>query len=556
MHFQAETRDYDGLYASGTNGFTADLETDIIVVGAGFGGIYLLHRLRDEYGYDVKIFEAGEELGGVWHWNCYPGARVDSMVPVYELSIEKLWRNWNWTEKYPDYTELRKYFEFVEEQLDIKKDVFFRSKVVHAQFDKPSARWIVKTEDGRIARSKFFICCTGFAAKRHFPDWPGLEKFQGVMHHSSFWPNEGVDVTGKRVAVIGTGSTGIQIAQETAKTAKSVTVFQRTPNLCLPMRQQKLTVEEQEANKKHYPDMYNYRLTTFSGFPMDFVNRKTFDDTPEEREKFFEELWSKGGFHFWLGTYKDMLFDEKANDEAWNFWLKKTRARITDPKKRELLAPLQKPHPWGTKRPSLEQNFYEMMDRPQNEIVDAKKTPVVEVTEKGLKTSNGQEREFDVIALATGFDGVTGGMKNMGLMDVDGNDINDKWKNGLYTNLGMTLSGFPNFFYLYGAHGPTAFSNGPSCVECQADWIIDALAKMKREGISYIEATKESEKRWREKIEELSKATLFHNVDSWYMGANIPGKVREQLSYAGGFPMYIQEISKSLYNGFEGFITA
>ncbi|EIN04547.1 FAD/NAD(P)-binding domain-containing protein [Punctularia strigosozonata HHB-11173 SS5] len=539
-----------------TGNYADHLEVDVLIVGAGFGGVYLLHKLRDEYGMNVKIVEAGKDLGGIWHWNCYPGARVDSMVPVYEYSIEKLWKNWTWTEKYPGYAELREYFAFVDQHLDIKKDVAFDSKVVRAQFDKPSQRWTVKLEDGRTAHSKFFISATGFAAKRYFPDWPGLEKFKGVMHHSSFWPGEGVDVTGKRVAVVGTGCTGLQIAQETAKTAESVTVFQRTPNIALPMRQEKLTKEAQAAQKKDYPEIYRYRMQTASGFPAEPVDRNALDDTPEQREELYEELWQKGGFYFLLGGYKDLMLDESANDDAYKFWARKTRARITDPVKRELLAPLEKPHPLGSKRASLEQDYYEVVDRPENELVDVRKTPIVEVTEKGLKTADGREREFDVIALATGFDSLTGGMKDMGLKDVNGVDLSEKWKNGTYTYLGMTLSGFPNLFFLYGAHGPTAFSNGPSCIECQADWIIDAIAKMRKEGINCIEPTMASEQEWHDKVETISKNTLYHNTDSWYMGTNIPGKPREQLNYAGGIPQYTRECREVLDNGFEGFVTA
>lgn len=327
--------------------------------------------------------------------------------------------------------------------LDIKKDVAFDARVVSAQFDKPSSRWIIKTEDGRTARAKYFILATGFAAKRHFPDWQGLDTFKGEMHHSSFWPESGVDVKGKRVAVVGTGSSGVQIAQETAKEAASVTVFQRTPNLALPMRQEKLSKEEQEKRKKDYPEIYKNRMTTFAGFPYDFVERNTFDDSPEEREKFYEKLWENGGFEYWLATYKDMLFDMKANEQAYNFWAKKTRARISNPVKRDILAPLTPPHTWGTKRPSLEQNYYEQLDKPQNDLVDIKKTPIVGVTETGIKTADGKLREFDVIALATGFDSLTGGMKNMGLKDVDGVELAEKWKVGTWSYLGMTCAGFP-----------------------------------------------------------------------------------------------------------------
>jgi cation diffusion facilitator CzcD-associated flavoprotein CzcO len=307
---------------------------------------------------------------------------------------------------------------------------------------------VVNTEDGRTAKCKYFLLALGFAAKRHFPDWPGMEDFEGEIHHSSFWPDgAGVDVKGKRVAVIGTGSTGIQIAQETSKEAASVTNFVRTPNLCLPMAQKPLTREEQDKRKeKEYPEIFKHRLTTFAGFAYDYVEKNTFDDSAEEREAFYEKLWENGGFEFWLANYKDLLFENKANAEAYKFWQKKTAARISDPVKRAILAPEQSPHAFGTKRPSLEQNYYEMLDKPENHVVDVKKTPIEKFTEKGIVTSDGKLHEFDVIALATGFDAVTGGMKNMGLKDVDGVELSEKWKNGTYSYLGMTLSGFPNMF--------------------------------------------------------------------------------------------------------------
>ncbi|KAI6855739.1 FAD/NAD(P)-binding domain-containing protein [Hortaea werneckii] len=532
-----------------------DLECDVLIVGAGFGGVYLMHRLRDELGFKCKIYEAGKELGGIWHWNCYPGARVDTPIPIYEYSLPQIWKDWTWTEKYPGYDELRKYFAHVERKLDIKKDVAFDTRVVGAQFNPQTHKWDIQTEDGRTAHARYLINAIGFAAKRHFPDWKGLDTFKGEMHHSSFWPESGVDMKGKRVAVVGTGSTGIQIAQESAKEASHVTVFQRTPNLCLPMRQRKVTKEEQEQAKENYPDLYKYRMTTFAGFAFDFVDKNTFDDNDEEREKFYQSLWDEGGFRYWLATYKDMLFDKKANDQAYNFWAKKTRARISDPKKRDILAPLEAPHAWGTKRPSLEQDYYEQLDKPQNDIVNVKENPIVEVRENGIVTADGELREFDIIALATGFDSVTGGMKNMGLKDIHGTLLKDKWAQGTYSYLGMTCNDFPNMFFLYGAQGPTAFSNGPSCVEIQGDWIVDAIAKMRKEKITYLNATKDAEEEWRQKVTELSDATLFPTTNSWYMGANIPGKPREQLNFAGGFPLYEKETRASLNNGFAGFAT-
>jgi len=535
--------------------YAKELDVDCLIVGAGFGGIYLLHKLREQ-GFKCKIYEAGTDLGGTWHWNCYPGARVDTAVPIYEYSIEKVWKTWTWEEKYPGWEQLRKYFAHVENVLDVKKDVAFNTRVVHSQFDKPSGKWIIKTQDGRTARAKYFLVCTGFAAKRHFPDWKGIDTFKGTMYHSSFWPETGVDVKGKRVAVVGTGSTGIQIAQECANDGAQVTVFQRTPNLCLPMRQARLTKEEQEENKKQYPELYKRRLTTFAGFEYDFSEKNTFDDSPEQQEEFFEKHWADGGFKFWLAAYKDMLFDDKANRVAYDFWAKKTRARISDPVKRDILAPLEPPHHFGTKRPSLEQNFYEAMDRPENTIVDLKKTPIIEVTETGIKTADGQLREFDVIALATGFDAVTGSMKNMGLKDLEGKDVGEHWKNGTVTYLGMSCAGYPNMFFLYGPQGPTAFSNGPTAVELQGDWIIDAILKLRAEGINYVEATAQSEEQWAKQVKELNDKSLFPFTNSWYMGANIPGKPREQLNFTGGLTLYSKECRESLNNGFAGFVTA
>lgn len=525
-----------------------------MIVGAGFGGVYLLHRLRDELGLNVKCFEAGKDLGGIWHWNCYPGARVDSPIPVYEYSLGKVWKNWTWSCKYPGWRELRRYFDHVEEQLQVKKDVYFDSTVVGSEWDAKNEQWIVRSEDGKVARCKYFILATGFAAKRHFPDWKGLDTFEGTMHHSSFWPEEDVDVTGKKVAVIGTGSTGIQIAQECAKKAATLTVFQRTPNLCLPMQQSTLTKDEQAERKKDYEQFFRHRLTTFAGFSFDFVDKNTADDTPEEREKFFEKLWQNGGFEFWLATYKDMLFDTTANRHAYDFWAKKVRARINDPVKRDILAPLEPPHAFGTKRPSLEQDFYEQFNNPHINVVDVKANPIVEVKPKGILTADGTFHEVDLIALATGFDSVTGGMKNMGLLDVNGVPLAEKWRTGTWSYLGMACAGYPNMFFLYGAQvifpmpqhyaqanppqGPTAFSNGPTCVEVQGGWIIDAIAKMRKEGIRTVEATTEAEEEWRKNVTELSDKTLFPGTNSW---VRFPGLIPPSLAPSVFVSEYIME---------------
>jgi len=556
VHFRTDIAAVNESARPDNGNYAKELETDVLIVGAGFGGIYLMHKLR-QFGLNCKIMEAGTDIGGIWHWNCYPGARVDSQIPVYEYSLPEVWKDWTWSCRYPGTDELRAYFEHVEKKLDIKKDCAFNTRVVGAHFDKPSGKWITETEDGRTAKSKYLLLALGFAAKRHFPDWPGMESFEGELHHSSFWPNEGVNTKGKRVAVIGTGSTGVQIAQETSKDAASVLQFVRTPNLCLPMQQQAISAEEQNRRKQgEYQKFFEHRLNTFAGFGYDYIEKNTLEDSPEEREKFYEKLFEAGGFEFWLANYKDLLFDNKANREAYNFWAKKTRARITDPEKRDILAPLEPPHAFGTKRPSLEQNYYEMLDKPENKVIDVSKNPIEKIVPRGIVTADGKLHECDVIALATGFDSVTGGMKNMGLKDVDGVELSKKWNAGTYTYLGMTMAGYPNCFFLYGAQGPTAFSNGPTCVEVQGDWIVDAIKKMQDEGINYCEPTHEAEKEWREKVMELSDKTLFPQTKSWYMGDNIPGKFREQLNFAGGFPLYKELTRNALDRGFEGFVTA
>ncbi|OQU98743.1 hypothetical protein CLAIMM_04481 [Cladophialophora immunda] len=529
-------------------------DLDVLIVGAGFAGIYLLYKLRAQ-GYKVKILEAGPALGGTWYWNCYPGARVDSPVPIYEYSLKECWEDWSWKEKYPGWQELRDYFDHVDKKLDISKDVIFDTRVVGADFDNQLNQWSVSTQTGTTATCKYLLVCCGFSAKRYIPDWKGLDDFKGVIHHSSFWPDTGVDVKGKRLAVIGTGSTGIQIIQELAPEAEETFVFQRTPNLCLPMGQENLTIEQQNERKSRYAEIFKHRMTTFAGFEFDWMQKNTSDVSAEEREKVYEQLWQKGGFEFWVANFKDLLFDNAANRHAYDFWVNKTRARITDPVKRDLLAPLEPPHPFGTKRPSLEQNFYEICNQENVHIVNTSAAPIVEITETGIRTSDGKHYEVDVIAVATGFDAVSGGLKSMGLRDTNGTDLADRWADGTSTYLGLTVRDYPNMFMTYTVHGPTAFCNGPSCVETQADIILDMINKLESEGKRYINATVDAEQKWGDEIQQASDASLFPLAKSWYMGANIPGKKREQLNYLKGLPTYDQECRTALAN-FSGFVVA
>ncbi|KAF2188891.1 HK97 family phage prohead protease [Zopfia rhizophila CBS 207.26] len=531
--------------------YNDDLDVDVLIVGAGFGGVFCLKTLREQ-GFNAVIYEAGESFGGTWRWNRYPGARVDSEVPEYQFSWPETYKDWCWSTNYPDYKELRAYFDHVDRVLNLSKDCSFETVVVGAQFHTDEGKWHVKTEDGRLAKSRFLIVAAGFASKRYIPNFKGLERFRGTIHHSSFWPEEGVDVKTKRVAVIGTGASGVQIAQELGPVAGEMKVFQRTPNLAVPMGKRNLTPEEQNRDKDWYYRLYELREKCFGGFFYGMHEKNTFDDNEQEREEFYRSLWDYGGFRFWLGNYKDMLIDAKANQEAYNFWAKNVRNRIGDSRKRDILAPLKMPHYFGVKRPCLEQNYYEQFNRPNVDVVDIKDNPIAEITETGIKLLNGEHYEFDVIAVATGFDITTGGMTNMGLVSINNTTIKDEWHKAAYTYLGTTVSGYPNMFHLYGPHGPTLLSNGPSTVEVQGRWIVDCIRKATREGLKYINPTEEATKEWKKRINALSDATLFPTTRSTYMGGSLPGKAFEQGNFAGGIPQYKIEIREAL-DGWKGF---
>jgi len=546
LHQYGRRRRSDGPYAD-------NLDLDVLIVGGGFGGVYSLYESRKN-GFNTVLFEAGQSFGGTWRWNIYPGARVDSPVPIYELSIPEVYEDWYWTTDYPDWTELQAYFDHVDKKLDLSKDSAFETVVVDAQFDQEEGKWVVKTADGRTAKARFLIVAAGFAAKRYIPDVPGLDKFEGEIHHSSFWPIGGVDYEGKKVAVIGTGASGVQMIQEMGPTAERLTVYQRTPNLALPMRRRDLTKKEQDERKPEYKRVHMMREMCFAGFHYDLCERNTFDDSPEEREAFFDQLWEQGGFALWLASYKDYLFDLEANQEAYNYWRKQQSKRVNNEEKKKVLFPEVMPHPFGVKRPCLEQNFYEVLDRDNVDIININEkngTPIERFTEKGIVTS-GKEVEFDIIALATGFDVVTGGLTNMGLKSINGTTLKDEWKHAANTYLGTTISGYPNLFHLYGPHGPTLLSNGPSSVEIQARWIRDAIKQVNRQGIKYINPTKEAEKTWKQRINDLAAPTLFPTVRSTYMGSTIPGKTMEMTCYAGGVNAYGPEIRKAL-QGWQGF---
>ena len=531
---------------------------DALVVGGGFGGITELFKLR-EAGYSVHGFERGTYLGGVWHHNRYPGARVDTEVPCYQLWLEETCKGWIFSERFPGYKELQNYFEYADSQIHVSKDYTFESNVSKAHWDQANNMWDVQVTgkgEGNY-RCKYLILCIGFAAKKMYPPGVDTHKFKSTSFHTADWPWEGVDVKNKRVAVVGTGASGVQVVQEIGADVKELVVFQRTPNTALPMRQRTDDPKDKETQMKRrvdYPKIFRkLRETSYSGFEFEADFRAALECTPEEIKEKFDDCWEKGGFRFWLGNFKDVFVDPKTNEIAYKYWREKVFERVKDPRKREILAPAKQVNPIFTKRPSLEQRYYEIFNQDNVNIVNIRDTPITEVTETGLRTL-GKEYEFDIIIYATGFDSITGGFYQIDLKGDNGVSLQETWKNGTYTHLGMTIYGYPNLFFMYGPQGPSAFCNGPTCALTQSEWIRDAINYTEKNKYKRIMPTLEAQLGWKKYIKEGANSTLLPIADSWYMGVNREGnKPKECLLYVYGANNYLKDISKEAENNYENF---
>ena len=487
---------------------------DALIVGAGFNGVYQLKHLRDN-GYNVKLVDAASDYGGVWYWNRYWGARVDTSVPHYQFSDPELWKDWHWKLRYPDHHELRAYFAYVADKWDLRKDTDFNTFISKAEFDEQNNIWHMTSPSGKQYRAHYLLLSTGFAAKRHFPDWKGIDKFKGTWIHASYWPKEEPDLRGKKVAVIGSGSTAVQLSQEFSKVAGEFVLFLRTPNFALPMGQVDYTKnpDRLDVRRENYPEFFASRVNSFGGFSYSFLNKATFDDSPEKRKQTFQELWDHGDFHYWVGTYSDTFFNDAANKEAYNFWKEKTRPRIKDPRARDILAPEVQPHPFGCKQTSLENGFFEVFDQPNVSLVDLKQTPVTEVTEHGIKTTE-KEWDFDFVVCATGFDALTGNLLQLDIRGKGGETLPKKWKDGTSTYLGMTVSDFPNMIFAYGPQAPTALCNGPTCAEYQGNFIVDFLNYMRSHNLHRFDAKAEAEQEWVEGVNKIGSSSLLMKAKS------------------------------------------
>lgn len=530
---------------------SAGTDYDAIVIGAGFNGVYQLYRLR-EAGFRILLVEAGAGLGGIWHWNCYPGARVDSHVPNYEFSIDGIWQTWSWSERFPGFRELRAYFDHVDRTLNLSKDVRFNTRISGAEWHETGKRWLLTTDQNQLLTCKVVIPCLGFASKPYIPSFEGISDFAGPCHHTALWPQDGLSFAGKRVGVIGTGASGVQVIQEAAKDAAHLTVFQRTPMLALPMRQQQYDADTMARMKLEYPAMFERRArsaTTYHDIQAD--PRSALSVTPEERYQRFDWAWQQGGFHFWAGTFSDVIANKDANTLAYAFWRNRTRARIIDQEVARILAPDEAPHPFGAKRPSLEQNYYEVFNQANVTLVDLKATPVERIVADGVQ-SGSTLHELDVLVMATGFDASTGGFTAINWRGRDGVSLSDRWRNGPLTHLGMAVPGFPNFLMLYGPQSPTAFCNGPTCAEAQGDWVVNFLRRLRERNQQVFETTDNAAIAWGDHMREAFSDSLLHLADSWYVGANVPGKKRELLYYANTLK-YLSLCDEVAANGYSGF---
>ncbi|MEW6168030.1 MAG: NAD(P)/FAD-dependent oxidoreductase [Pseudomonadota bacterium] len=523
---------------------------DAVVVGAGFSGLYMLHKLR-QIGLSALVIEEGNDVGGTWYWNRYPGARCDSESHYYSYSFSpELEQEWEWSSKYPDQPEILSYLQHVADRFDLRRDILFGTRVTGAVFDEDAARWGIETDSGRRFSARYLITAVGCLSAGQLPDIPGRDAFAGEWYHTGRWPHEGVEVSGKRVGVIGTGATGIQLIPVVAETAEHLYVFQRTPNFSIPARNAPLDTEETRRVKARYRALREHSRASFAGMPFDPIERSALAVPPEEREATYERLWQVGGFRFLFEGFNDLLMDKASNDTAAEFIRRKIRETVHDPAVAEQLCPNS--YPFGTKRPPLNTAYFETFNRDNVTLVDIRSHPITEITPEGVRTTAG-DYELDVIIFATGFDAMTGALLNMGIRGRGGLSLAEKWADGPRSYLGLAVNGFPNLFTITGPGSPSVLSNMPVSIEQHVEWIADCLAHLEAEGAEFIEARPEAEAGWVEHVNQVADATLFPLADSWYIGANIPGKPRVFMPYVGGVGTYRQICEDVAAKGYEGF---
>jgi cyclohexanone monooxygenase len=523
---------------------------DAVVVGAGFAGLYMLHRLRG-LGLSVRVFEAGEGVGGTWYWNRYPGARCDIESMQYSYSFsEELQQEWRWPERFSAQPDILRYANHVADRFDLRRDIRFGTRVTGVAWDEAAERWTVETDRGDRVTAPICIMATGCLSAARVPDIPGLSSFRGDTHHTGHWPHEGVDFTGKRVAVIGTGSSAIQSIPVIAEQAVRVTVFQRTPNFSIPARNKPMDDAYDAEWKKEYPARRAKARTMRNGIYYNLNDKSAMEVEEEERLREYETRWEAGGLAF-MAAFSDLALNAESNGTAADFVRSKIRATVRNPAVAEALSPTT--YPIGTKRICVDNDYFEAFNRDNVSLVDIRKTPIEEVTPTGIRTGDGAHHEADAIVFATGFDAMTGALLKAGIRGRSGLPLAEKWEAGPRTYLGLMTAGFPNLFTITGPGSPSVLSNMMVSIEQHVDWIADCIARMRARGVRTIEATQEAEDAWVEHANEVAHRTLYPQAASWYMGANIPGKPRVFMPYIGGVGVYREKCDEVAAKGYEGF---
>ncbi|MCB0057172.1 MAG: NAD(P)/FAD-dependent oxidoreductase [Halioglobus sp.] len=522
---------------------------DIVIIGAGFSGMYAIHRLRN---YNVVCLEAGDGVGGTWYWNRYPGARVDIESVEYSYGFDdELQQEWSWPEYFSAQPDLERYANHVADRFNLREHIRFSNPVTSMTFHEGENRWHVHTANGDQFVCKYVIAATGSLSAPNLPPWPGRDTFTGEIYHTARWPAEGVDFSGKRVGFIGTGSTGIQAAPIIAEHAETLTLFQRTPAYCMPSGNRPLDKDHEQDWKANYPERRKQMLETYGASLIQYPQGSAQDYSPQEREAILEKAWNSQSAFQLLFAFSDVLTDPATNELVCEFARKKIRSIVQDPGVAELLCPTS--YPIGGRRLCIGNGYFEMFNKDNVTLVDVKSDPITAFTESGLRTMS-REYELDVIVAATGFDAVTGAMDRIDIQGLANLSLKDKWSEGPTTYLGAMVSGFPNLFMIHGPSTPAAQAQMITTGEWQVNWTANIIDSMEQEGLSRIDVTAEAESEWAQEVAMMSEQSLHRFADSWYNGKNIEGKKGGFMIYVGGFPRYSQLCNAAVENGYTGFI--